>query len=325
MKKSLCISIMVLWGMALSGQTFTIDNLNYSINEGNTSVTVTGHVDGTEAEGDIVIPNTVSYNGRNYPVTAIGQYAFKNSHKLHGTLTIGSNVKDIEYGAFAFCDSLSGNLTIPNSVINIGSHAFKDCKGFIGSLTIPNSVVSIGICAFDQCGGFNGTLTIGNSVTIIGNGAFTLCSNINRAVCLAVEPPVLNYAGSNMASVFYGLGCSTITVPCGSKEAYENSWWKTSYGFGGVVHSYGFETILEDCEDVCEVSKVTAGIYPNPAHGMIYVSKQKPSEYQIVNLSGEIIMSGFISSESFPIDISNMPKGTFIIKTGDNSIKFIVE
>ena len=37
-------------------QTFTQGNLNYSINSDGATVTVTGHVDGQNATGELVIP-----------------------------------------------------------------------------------------------------------------------------------------------------------------------------------------------------------------------------------------------------------------------------
>ena len=329
MKQLVFILLLTVSVLAANAQTFTANALVYSINEGNTSVTVIGHVDGTEATGSIVIPSTVSYNGMNYPVTAIGRNAFINSHKLHGTLTIGSNVKDIGYGAFASCDSLSGNLIIPNSVINIDNYAFDSCKGFTGSLTIPNSVLSIGVCAFIQCSGFNGTLTIGSSVTDIGNLAFTNCSNINRAVCLAVEPPVLNYAGSNMSSVFYGFGCSTITVPCGSKEAYENSWWKTSYGFAWIVHSYGFETIIEDCEQTESVEISNVSISPNPAKDCIHIKVSDNATCQSINIfsiDGRLVETFPETSQQTTIDISGLNVGIYIMKVClDNGNEYVAK
>lgn len=40
-------------------QNFTMDDLNYSINGDGVSVTVTGHVNGTEATGTLTIPENV--------------------------------------------------------------------------------------------------------------------------------------------------------------------------------------------------------------------------------------------------------------------------
>ena len=67
-------------------QTFTVGNLNYSINEDEVSVTVAGHVDGTNASGELVIPESVELYGTTYTVTKIGVSAFQGCNNLTGTL-----------------------------------------------------------------------------------------------------------------------------------------------------------------------------------------------------------------------------------------------
>ena len=79
----------------------------YNYNSDGSSVSVT--YQGTdyssysnEYTGTVVIPETVTYNGKTYSVTSIG------------------------YSAFAYCSSLT-SVTIPNSVTSIGNGAFKNC------------------------------------------------------------------------------------------------------------------------------------------------------------------------------------------------------
>ena len=55
-----------------------------------------------EYSGDVVIPESVTYNGVSYPVISIG------------------------YGAFQSCSSLT-SVTIPNSVTSIDDYAFFGC------------------------------------------------------------------------------------------------------------------------------------------------------------------------------------------------------
>ena len=81
-------------------QTFTVGNLNYSINDDGATVTVTGHVDGTAATGELVIPESVEMYGTTYPVTTIGNSAFYNCTGLTGSLVIPNSVIAIEYRAF---------------------------------------------------------------------------------------------------------------------------------------------------------------------------------------------------------------------------------
>ena len=113
--------------------------------------------------GNIIIPESTTYNGTTYSVTSIGEYAFYN------------------------CSGLT-SVTIPNFVTSIGEYAFYYCSG-LTSVTIPNSVTSIGYNAFADCSGLT-SVTIGNSVTSIGYDAFRGCSGLTKLVSLAVEPPI---------------------------------------------------------------------------------------------------------------------------------------
>ena len=123
-------------GLCIDDLTVNYDPLTYAINADGVSVTVTGHKDGTNASGELVIPSTKTIDGVTYTVTAIGFNAFKS------------------------CTGLTGSLTIPNSVTTIGMSAFEECTGFNGTLTIPNSVTTIEHDAFAWCSNFTGSLTI---------------------------------------------------------------------------------------------------------------------------------------------------------------------
>ena len=145
-------------------QSFTVGDLNYSFNSDGTTVSVTGHVDGNAATGELVIPETVTYEGNDHAVTAIANYAFQNCTGLTGNLAIPNSVTSIGTKAFRNCTGFTGNLTIDNGVTSIGDYAFEQCNGFTGNLLIPNSVTSIGSQAFSGCTGFTGNLLIPNPV-----------------------------------------------------------------------------------------------------------------------------------------------------------------
>jgi hypothetical protein len=153
---------------------FTVGDLIYRVNDDQVSVTVTGHVNGYEATGPLVIPESVSYEGHNYAVTVIGNTAFMYCFYLT-SLTIPNSVTTIEEGAFAYCSGFTGDLVIPNSVVTIEASAFFTCYAFDGELVIGNSVTSIGDYAFNDCNGMHGVLNIPSNVTSIGTDAFRYC------------------------------------------------------------------------------------------------------------------------------------------------------
>ena len=180
MRAVLLVLLLSAVGMTkVFSQTFTVGNLNYSINNDGVSVTVTGHVDGTAATGELVIPESVTQWGASYSVTVIGNNAFNNCTGLTGDLVIPNSVTIIGDGAFAGCSGFTGDLVIGDGVTTIGSYAFNGCSGFTGDLVIPNSVTIIGDGTFAGCSGFTGNLVIGDGVTYIGGAAFKNCSGFS--------------------------------------------------------------------------------------------------------------------------------------------------
>ena len=103
MKQTLLTFIIAL--LAATGawaQTFTFDNLKYTVTDAAThTVELTGYE--TEPEGALTIPATVTNESTEYSVTSIGS------------------------SAFSWCSSLT-EVNIPASVTNIGSWVFDYCS-----------------------------------------------------------------------------------------------------------------------------------------------------------------------------------------------------
>ncbi len=148
-----------------------IDGVRYSFKDGRAAV-VGRRL--SNIIGSIDIPSSVTYNGRSYSVTSIGDDAFSYCSGLT-SVTIPNSVTSIGNCAFDGCRSLT-SITIPDSVTSIGDAAFRDCKS-LTSITIPNSVTSIGDDAFYGCSSLT-SITIPDSVTSIGDDAFRNCSSL---------------------------------------------------------------------------------------------------------------------------------------------------
>ena len=103
----------VLFSISASAWDIEVDGIYYDISETTAEVTYS-----IEYSGDIVIPESITFDNSKYSVTSIGDEAF------------------------AYCRSLT-SVTIPNSMTSIGYRAFASCRS-LTSITIPNSVTSIG-------------------------------------------------------------------------------------------------------------------------------------------------------------------------------------
>ena len=147
-------------------------------------------------------------------VTSIGNGAFNGCSGLT-SITIPTGVTFIGNSAFNGCSGLT-SVTIPTGVTSIENRAFYNCSG-LTSVTIPNSVTSIGESAFSGCSDLT-SVSIPTGVTSIGGGAFYGCNNLSSITSLAMTPPAIS---SNNEFPYPNI--CTVTVPCGSLEAYTAS------------------------------------------------------------------------------------------------------
>ena len=180
-----------------------IDGICYNFSENEAEVT-SGD---SEYTGSVVIQETVTYNGKTYTVTSIGDKAFYQ------------------------CSGLT-SITFPNSVTSIDYYAFAWCSG-LTSVTIPNIVTSIGEGAFFSCSSLT-TITIPNSVTSIGGEAFAWCSRLTTIDSYINEPFVFGdwaFSGINEEAV--------LIVPQGTRDAYLAKGWTEDVFRGGVVERTG--------------------------------------------------------------------------------------
>ena len=149
MKQLLLSILMMLLPLLANAESVEINGIYYNLSTNTNTAEVTHHpYDLGYYSGDIVIPETVNYEGISYSVTSIGDWAFYGCYELT-SITIPNSVTSIGYRAFYGCSSLT-SITIPNSVTSIGNGAFYGCSD-LTSITIPNSVTFIGEGAFYNC------------------------------------------------------------------------------------------------------------------------------------------------------------------------------
>jgi hypothetical protein len=156
---------------------FELDGIFYNYNLDDGTATVTSEYEGVSNTrnytGDMIIPSSVSINGRTLKVTAIGNRAFWYCKDLK-SIKLPETITTIGAVAFAECEGLE-QLNIPNSIINIGANAFQNCRNLVIN-EIPQTVEKVDDGAFAGCCGFT-TLYFTQNVSI-GNSAFEGCKDL---------------------------------------------------------------------------------------------------------------------------------------------------
>ena len=119
-----------------------IDNIAYNLEEISKTAEVTyksaGHND---YSGDIVIPETVSYNNITYNVISIGPSAFDHCNTLL-SVDIPESIVSIWYRAFSWCESLA-SVSLPKNIKRLGDEVFYRCTSLstvISNIETPFSI-----------------------------------------------------------------------------------------------------------------------------------------------------------------------------------------
>lgn len=65
-------------------------------------------------------------------------------------------------------------------------------------------------------------------------------------------------------------------------------------------------------------------LFPNPVRATLNISGcQQGSTVAVLSLDGQLLISTVASAHSLTIDVSNLPQGTYLLKTDHSVVKFI--
>lgn len=280
MKKTLTLSLTcaaIISGQALADPV-SYGGLNYDLDETLKTATV---VSG-EYTGDITIPESITVEGTDYAVKAIGEKAFMQ--KAITSVVIPNSVDSIMTQAFMSCRSLTA-VTMGNGVKYCGNGAFgastkiatlniSDLSAWcrikfydynanpvnfsksltlngesITDLVIPDDVETIGDFAFYNCNTLK-SIDLGKGTKAVGKSAFYYCYNV----------PSLNITGNiteigtaafssmrGMTEITLGNGITTI-----GDDAFKGCQGITKISLPASVRKIG-ATAFASCNALAEV------------------------------------------------------------------------
>lgn len=192
--------------------TVTFDGANPRHVTGDVDVNITTYVD------TLVIPETVTHEGKTLRVTAVGEEAFMGNRALL-RVELPASVQSIGQGAFCYCRGLL-DVNIPDGITEIPSAAFAQCVA-LDTIILPESVEILGKMAFYYCPNVK-EMWIGANVKSMGYNLFYNWKGNIHIAC--TTPPALDGA-VNIAQTtpqFY--------VPADALSAYMSAeGWQDQY------------------------------------------------------------------------------------------------
>ena len=222
MKRTLSFLILAICAAMGAWAQVKIGNIYYNLDEETKTAEVTkpqSAYDYTfKYSGDIVIPASVTYEGKDYTVTSVGRSTFSAFYDIT-SIVLPTSLRNIGEYAFSSCIGLYA-LEIPEGVETIGKSAFSACIN-LTSMVIPNSVDSIGQSAFSHCNALE-SVKFGSGLRSVGRALFEECANITTVEISNDNPYLDSREGCNAiietSTNKLVAGCNATVVPSSVKS-----------------------------------------------------------------------------------------------------------
>ena len=303
--------------------SFTIDDIQYTIDKNDsTAVSVTG----TTGYGDInnkkdlVLPETVEYNGVTYTVTSIGNGAFAGKNGLN-SIVIPNTVVLIAESAFASNWGLA-SIEIPASVVEIGTRAFEWAGNIAEVKFAANSQLKIlGTSAFSHAKGLK-SIELPEGLTTIKNCAFADCNVLESVTIPASVTTIMEHMFDNPSNPTGGCPMLKTVKYAGTKEQWdkinlaENNDILTSTlevlcNITFDVNGYGTapaDQTVYTCDKLVKVAEPTAAGY---TFGGWYTDKELTKAFDVENdtVSGDTTL--YAKWKAIPDHELTVKVGTF--------------
>ena len=227
-KNQICllfVAFLLLKGTCAYAQRVFVDSVYYTLD--NTAMTAQIAVQSNNtAVGDIVINDTVTYEGANYAVTSMANSAFADCNRLT-SIVLPQTLRNLGREAFLQCTNLTSCIIPDSTITEIPFEAFW--KAGLIEFRVPEGVTYIEQRSFEQMPNLQ-RVQLANSVQKVSPWAFYILDALQDPIyndSMFVLMP-MNYQGTYTiptgiqticSSAFYGCTkITSLTIPEGVKR-----------------------------------------------------------------------------------------------------------
>lgn len=297
-------------------------------------------------EGFVKIPDSIPYNGSDYPVTSIIQptdmtvYSGGSVRCVGGafqgckitSIELPSTINCISVGAFQDCYLLE-NVILPTTLEIIEAGAFAGCSN-LRDITLPESLTDLGSASFGY--GYNSyvfggcssleNINIPDNISVLGRGCFMgsgikrieLSKNIQRIEEASLKANKLEQLIIHVQDVrnidysessFGDVSKCILYIPIGSKSLYQEFYpW---IDFASIDEIDDGQGIFTPDVNVIRINSIRYFLYPN---GTAIVARQNK------DLDGDIIIPAVVENESVNYIVQGIVEPTEIIAWSSNTV-----
>lgn len=267
------LALMLSFASVVKASDFKSGDLYYTIvSENNALVRVDKAPSNARYSGDIVIPETVTYDNKTYtvrsmedgvfnlsdisslnieaPITILPYFACHACHELV-SLKLPSTLEKIEQYALSGCNNLT-EINLPDGLTDIEYNTFSDCKT-LKAIKIPESVINISsVALFKGCTSL--TEVIFENEDLSGTNAYHTFQN-----CISLKNIVLTRNTTTIREECYS-GCTGLEkvvfpewITTIESEAFKDCTNLTALTFGSSFQSLGSQA-FSNCYNISSVT-----------------------------------------------------------------------